>query len=643
MTRLLTSKDFHSLLIGACTAQRVHSPEIRPSSPDCLGTSRHGLDKVSGYSKIRSDGDLIQNIHGRPITKETRIEHMPCTGNDDSFAKRQAAPPILTVFSTTTIWTTVTEGAPSTTSTVNTTIAVTVTATQLSATTATEVYTVTSSITALPSPQKRLPALIGDPTAPAIAVAQADNAAAPTVPSGRDVDPVENAVPADWKRQGATTVTSVITVVARTVVSAPGTAIVTNTVQRTSTVLVRPGATTTASITTTIFVGLGSTTVLPTLTPSSPTVSTPAPDASRTANADPMARTIAGVAIGVALVALALVLGTILFLVRRRRRRHQNPGDSTLSFEAYDATRPTGSVRAANHRPTSPLEPLSIGVSLPMTESRNASREIGHRQEESSRLSTIRLVPNQAETLEEVTSRIQLMPADRPRLEEVMEESSHSDRSSTSSDGTTRLILRPLVSNIRRLEAVLAEQEEPPIAAPREWRSSAWPLPDEPISHRLGRSTSGKFSLSSGASTAARRYHGPQSSSSSSDPWRSLAPSRSGGKNTTELQTPPQHGDAATTTAAKFEGVIIAGGGDKQVENVRHVQLPSPVASSNVFGMARIDSALDWRLKTEAELRQESQARMYPLRCSVWVVNEEEQDRVDRDETESPSPRGVAL
>lgn len=643
---MLTSQGFYGLLLGTCTAQSVHSPKVRhSSSPDYPGTTRHGLDKLSCYSKTGPHRNVIENIHGRPTAQDTCVDSVPWAGNDVSFVKRQAAPPIPTVFSTTTIFTTLTEGAPSTTSTIESTIIDTVTATQLSAGETTEVYTVTSSLTALPNPQKRLSALIEGSAASATVIAQADNAAASTIPSGQGVNVIQNAFPGDWKRQVAATVTSVITVEARTVISASATSFVTNTVRRTSTVIVRPRATTTASITTTIFIGLGDTTVLPPLNQSVPTFSAPAPGATQTANADPMARAIAGVAIGAALIALALVLGMILLLIRRRRRRrrrNKEPKNSTSSVKQYGTTSLSGSSKAAKPRTTSPLKVLSIGIRPPKTDVRSASSEISHRQENFLRGSTSRFDANPPETLEESTSRAQLMPAKKSQLEEVAAECSYSDRTSTASESTTHRILRPLVSNIQRLEAVLAEQAEQPTVAPREWRSSAWPLPDEPFSHMLSRSTSGRLSRSSGTCTTARRYYRYQSSSSPSDPWRSLLPSRSGGGNTIGLQTQLQLQDLEMTTAANKREVVVFDSGEEDGE-VCHLQLPSPVKISDVLDSAHIDSALSWRLSTEAELRRESHAKMNSPDGSKWVVDEKEQDRVNRDEAGPYSPIGVAL
>lgn len=644
---MLTSQGFYGLLLGACTAQSVHSPKARhSSSPDYPGTTRHGLDKLSCYSKTGPHRNVNENIHGRPTAQDTSIDSVPRAGNDDSFVKRQAAPPIPTVFSTTTIFTTLTEGAPSTTSTIESTIIDTVTVTQLSAGETTEVYTVTSSLTALPNPQKRLSALVEGPAAPATVIAPADNAAASTVPSDRGINVVQNAFPGDWKRQVATTVTSVITVVARTVISTSATSFVTNTVRRTSTVIVRPRATTTASITTTIFIGLGDTTVLPTLIQSIPTVSAPAPGATHTANADPMARAIAGVAIGAALIALALVLGMILLLIRRRRRRrcrrNKEPRNSTLSVKQYGTTSLSGSSKAAKPRTTSPLKVLSVVVRPPKTDARSASSEIGHVQESFLRRSTSHFDANPPETLEESTSRAQLMSAKKSQLEEVAAECSHSDRTSTASESTTHRILRPLVSNIQRLEAVLAEQAEQPTVAPREWRSSAWPLPDEPPGHMLSRSTSGRLSRSSGTFTTARRYHRYQSSSSPSDPWGSLLPSRSGGGNTTGLQTQPQPQDLEMNTAANKREVVVFDSGEEDGD-VCHLQLPSPVKIADVLDPAHMDSALSWRLSTEAELRRESHAKMNSPGGSEWVVDEKEQDRVNRDEAGPSSTTGVAL
>lgn len=84
--------------------------------------------------------------------------------------------------------------------------------------------------------------------------------------------------------------------------------------------------------------------------------------------------------------------------------------------------------------------------------------------------------------------------------------------------------------------------------------------------------------------------------------------------------TTRQQRDTASTTnnvAAAVEREVNGCGGDGDEDEDMGagtegggVQLPSPVASSDVLYPGRVDSALSWRLSTEAELRRQSRARL---------------------------------
>lgn len=603
---MLRSQAFYNLLIGACTAQSFRY-------------SLHTLPDSHQTESFHS-GRRESNHHKPTIPQNRRIDGLPYAADGDSVGKRQAPAPLPTVFSTTTIFTTITERI---TSTLDSTIIDTVTVTEPGPGAATEYYTITSSLTAISSPRNRLLARTKCPAVPALSI------------PGQDVSDIRNNLLARQKRQAATTITSIITVIARTVITASGTVFETNTLRSTSTVVVRLRATTTASVTTTVFIGIGGTTVPPTtmttvIDQSTSDASTPASDSTRMANADFMARAMAGVAIGAAGIALALILG-LIFLYIRRRRRTERSRDSTSSFADYSTKTPAGGTQATKPRTRGHLEFLGVGVSTPTRESRSASSENGYRQD-SSRRSTIRFVVNPPELLGGGTTKQEQghqTSAKKPShesMETTMTTTATTESSSrvgghtyTESESTPRLILRPLGDNTRRLEPVLAGQEEHlrSTVAPREWRSSAWPLPAEPLSRRLSRrrSSGSRLSRLSGSWTGGRYNHHHRQSSLPSHSGRNRPPAG--------LQR-RQHQQQDTTRTVNGLKRITNGGDDEDAE-ISELQWPSPLASSDVLGSAPVESALSWRLSTEAELRRQSRAKMSWLSGSEWVASEEEQ------------------
>lgn len=612
---MLRSQAFYSLLLGACTAQSLRY---------FLQTPPGSHETESFHSHRRQ----INPYHKHTIPPNRRTDDLPHVGDGDSAVKRQAPAPLPTVFSTTTIYTTITERV---TSTVNTTIVDTVTITELGPGAATEYSTITSSLTALSSPPNRLLARTKGPSVPALSI------------PGQDASHARNNVLAREKRQVSTTVTSIITVIARTVVAASGTVLETNTLRSTSTVVVRPRATTTESVTTTVFIGIGGTTIPPTVRttvidqPGSET-STPAADPTRMASADLMARAMAGVAIGAAGIVLVLVLGLVFLYIRRRRRSTERSRDSTSSFGDYGTTAPMGDSKPTKPKPVGHLGFLRASVSPPTREIGSASSENGYRQD-SSRRSTIRFVVNPPELL---GGRISKQgkgyhtPAKKPS-QESMETTATTESSSrgdgdhtfTESENTPRLILRPLGENTRRLEPVLAEQEEhlQPIMAPREWRSSAWPLPDEPLSRRPSRrrSSGSRLSRPSGFWAEGRYHHHHRQSSSPPDLRSLLLPSGSGRNSPpVGLQRQQQQQQDTTRTANGLKRISNSGYGENAEVSV--LQWPSPLASSDVLGPAAVDSALSWRLSTEAELRRQSRAKMSWFSGSEGVVSAEEKE-----------------
>ncbi|KAJ4393420.1 hypothetical protein N0V93_002630 [Gnomoniopsis smithogilvyi] len=345
---------FYTIIAGACAFERF---ERAPQSGELNDTRDQTPTIIS--NQISSSGQEVKKDFRNELLEYTE-GRVPLTGDDGLEARQVASfrPP--TVFSTQYMTSTITSyaGEP-VTSTIFATVTSTLTLTDPASGRKTETLTVTFS----PAPQKRTV-----PRMPNIVQLHSKKAI-----TSLDDLPLRSD---QGKRQNnPTTVTSIILMISRTVVTAAPTVLITSTATLSSTLTTTLPISTTTSQVVTIFTGSdGSTT---TLSPSTTSLPGTSSQSSQTIlpTGTPKSSTvnqgaIAGGVIG-GIVGVALLLG-ILFCFLRRKRKHTEPGSR---ISGYPTTVTSSSSLDPDRGTLIHHETFHVGTSPPASVAPSASEQ----------------------------------------------------------------------------------------------------------------------------------------------------------------------------------------------------------------------------------------------------------------------------
>lgn len=577
-----------NFILRVCSAERLpFSGKQQIPASDDSSISEHERD-ISSDRQKNSRGNEIDDSHRHKIQDGTCKDEMPCLGATNPFIERRKPYLLSTMFSTTTIYITVTQTVPQATETINSTVIDTVTVTEPAIQIASKAFTVTSSLAALSNHQNRLLAPINGLVASAPVLGRANHEALSKVLNHKHGNSVHDHGSGHGTRPLFSTVTSVITVTTRTVVTVTsGTASQTNTVRVASTLVVT------------------STHIPSSTAPSSSIISTAVPDTSLPSDREHAATAMAIIAVMAAFVTLALVLG-VLYVYTRRKRQARNTHNSQPSFGDFCATSHPGNSPISQPKPARPR--LLRNLLTRANQASTDSSEKNHPNRDYSRRSKIDLVPNLLQTLEGQTKQAQQLASSKASVQAAaLRGRKGPNHISTTSESiaATRHVLQPPAENMQRSEAVRAKEEPEPTAGMREWQSSAWAwlfeCPNTPSSRTVW--------------TTRTSLEPPLSA----DLWNMLLPDRRSG-DLGALQQQQQKFVIAAEAAA-FNG-------DGKYNDSVGLEIPSPVASSNVLGSSQVDVTLSVRSSAEAEFWGEARAKIHSVGDSETVVGVQALDNV---------------
>lgn len=388
-------------------------------------------------------------------------EEGPGVSEEEDLTKRQVAPRVPTVFSTSTIFSTiVVSDEPPTTSTVLVTVTDTLTFVDPAQGRTTQTFTLSTSIQPRPRARQRNVQQDDSPTTTSShLLPMASMLAATATTTRHNLNAEVSGRIAQEKRQDLVTITSVIIIISRTLLTVAPTALVTSTARLFSTVTITPPVSTTVAVTNTVVVGSDGvpTTLTPQTTPAVPT----ATDSSVLSPGG-----IAGVAVG-GFVGAVLLLLFLVCCCKRRQRSH--------SWKRHETDPNASSIRtseAAERGTVEHTETFGVGVSPPASVARGAREEASRDAPlQTSSPEDVRIVINQPSMTDQSQEMQQQQqqhgpPTDarrslfwRPTNFSLRPRQSDLD---AAIDEDARGMLRPSTDSIRELREQLGQRENDP-------------------------------------------------------------------------------------------------------------------------------------------------------------------------------------